>query len=80
MQIVYRPGKENSSADALSHNPHGEPPSSSFYGNPQVVTVGSIMDLEVSQLLQQGNEQAYNNQSMAGTDLGTHSTAKRSRN
>ena len=28
------------------------------------------MDLEVSQLLQQGNEQAYKNQSMAGTDLG----------
>ena len=71
VQIVYRPGKENSNADALSRNTHGEPPSFPLDGDAQVATVGCIMDLEVSQLLQQGGEQACNNQSVAGTDLGT---------
>ena len=68
VQIVYRPGKENSSADALSRNPQGEPPSSPPDGDVQVATVSNTMDLEVSQLLQQEIEQ---NQTLAGTDLGT---------
>ena len=68
VQIVYRPGKENSSADALSRNPQSEPPSSPPDGDVQVATVSDTMDLEVSQLLQQEIEQ---NQTLAGTDLGT---------
>ena len=68
---MYHPGKENSNADALSCNPHGELPSFPLDGDAQVATVGSIMDLEFSQLLQQGGEQACNNQSITGIDLGT---------
>jgi len=54
-QIVYHPGKENSSVDALSWNPQGKSPSSPPDDDDvvQVATVGKVMDLEVSQLLQQ---------------------------
>ena len=71
VQIVYCLIKENSNADELFHNPHSEPPSFPLGGDAQVATVGSIMDLQVSQLLQQGSEQACNNQSIAVIDLGT---------
>ena len=55
VRIVYRPGKENTSVDALSWNPQGKPPSSPPDDDDvvQVATVGKVMDLEVSQLLQQ---------------------------
>ena len=44
LQIMYRPGKESSSADALSQNPQGEPPSSPPDDDVQVATVGNVMD------------------------------------
>ena len=68
-QIVYHPGKENSSVDALSWNPQGKSPSSPPDDDNvvQVATVGNVMDLEVSQLLQQEQQ----SQTIAGTDLST---------
>jgi len=52
VQIVYRPGKENSSADALSWNPQGKPPSSSRDDDVvQAATVGSVVDLENNQTI-----------------------------
>ena len=41
VQVIYRPGKENSSADALSHNPQGEPSTSSSHGNVHITAVDS---------------------------------------
>ena len=51
-----------------SDRDEGEPPSPPPDGDVQVATVSNTMDLEVSQLLQQEIEQ---NQTLAGTDLGT---------
>jgi len=67
VQIMYRPGKENSNADALSRNSQGEPPSSPPDDDVQVATVGNVMDLEVSQLLQREQQSL----TIAGTDLST---------
>ena len=78
MQIVYHPGRENSSADALSRNPHSELPSSSSDCDVQVAAVDSTippLDLEISQLLQQDSEQGYNGETVAG-----HCTTTGSRN
>ena len=72
MQIIYCPGKENSSADALSRNPQGELPSSSLHCDVQVAMVDNntslLVDSKISQLLQQ---EGYGCQKVADRDLGT---------
>ena len=69
VQIIYRPGKENSSADALSRNPQGEPPTDSSQSNVHVAAVNSTtpIDSDISQLLQQECTPCHD---VAGTDLG----------
>jgi len=54
IQIVYRPGKENPNADALSRNPQGRPVETLQDGEVQVATLQTPMmaaDLDIHSLL-----------------------------
>ena len=66
MLIVYRAGRQNVSADALSRHPHGPAPRQGIaQDETQVVAVHTEADIAMSELLQQSpvarkKEQEYN--------------------